>query len=98
MAEPSGSATLDINIQMAVQTASNYLKSLEPFIGDEIKDVRLEEVELSEDEQFWFITLGFNRPVDSAFAVIQNQTQREYKTFKIDTTTGKVKAMTIRTV
>jgi len=76
VAQPNGSATPSVNVQLAVQTASNYLQSLEPFIGNEITDVRLEEVELSEDEQFWLITLGFDRPIDSAFAVIQNQRQR----------------------
>lgn len=48
------------------------------------------------DERFWFVTLGFDRPVDKALVPLQ--THRDYKEFKVDAVTGEVKAMKIRTV
>lgn len=97
MAEPNGSATPTVNVQVAARNATNYLQNLAPHIGSQITDVRLEEIELSEDEKFWFITLGFNRPINDPFTgILQPQTQRDYKQFKIDAETGKVKAMKIR--
>lgn len=98
MVEADISATQSINIQVATQNATSYLHSLEPYIGGQITDVRLEEVELSEDDKFWFVTLGFDRPIETPFALVKNQTHREYKQFKIDAATGDVKAMKIRTV
>ena len=46
----------------AALAAQQYFHSL--WIGHKIEDLRVEEVELSEDESFWSITLGFNRPAD----------------------------------
>ncbi len=98
MVEADISTTQPINIQVATQNATSYLHSLEPYIGGQITDVRLEEVELSEDDKFWFVTLGFDRPIETPFALVKNQMHREYKQFKIDAVTGDVKAMKIRTV
>ncbi|MDB9528781.1 hypothetical protein PN498_22505 [Oscillatoria sp. CS-180] len=41
-----------VGIQQATQNATNYLESLRSFMGGQICDIRLEEVELSEDERF----------------------------------------------
>jgi len=98
MSNSNGPDTSTINIQIATQNATDYLQSLKPYIGGQIQDIRLEEVELSEDGKFWFVTLGFDRPVDAPLAILQNQIQREYKQFKIDAVTGEVKAMKIRTI
>ena len=61
-----------------------------------IKDsLTLEEVELSEDEKHWLITLGFQEyrgltPFDQA--------SQKYKLFTVDATTGQVRAMKMRLV
>lgn len=86
-----------LNIQMATQAAQAKLKELQEFMGGEISDVRLEEVELSEDDQLWRITLSFNRPADQQNQLMLTQKmQRDYKLFEINAETGAVKAMKIR--
>jgi hypothetical protein len=86
---------MKIDVRSAVYTAQNYIQSIE--------DLRLEEVELSDDKQFWFVTLGYNRPVDKsqnllAELVPSSKFERDYKIFKIDAETGDVKAMKIREI
>ncbi|OCR00587.1 hypothetical protein BCD67_11440 [Oscillatoriales cyanobacterium USR001] len=90
-----------INVQNAVITAQNYLFSLPDMTGLVREDLRLEEVELSDDKKYWFITLGFSRPVDKsknplADLVAVSSYERVYKVFKINAETGEVQSMKIR--
>jgi hypothetical protein len=86
-----------LSVSSAANAAANHLKSLsnQGLMGEAISDIRLEEVELSEDETRWLVTLGFSRPADNQF--VSTMVQREYKLFEIDAITGKVKSMKIRT-
>lgn len=94
------------NVRDAVIAAKNYFQSLKDMINNRIEDLRLEEVELSEDQKFWFVTLGFERPVvqkkNSLSELLptplpaSSQYEREYKIFKIDSETGEVQSMKIR--
>ncbi|OCR01902.1 hypothetical protein BCD67_05305 [Oscillatoriales cyanobacterium USR001] len=92
--------SLNIDVRAAVSAAENYLTSLQDKIGLTIQDLRLEEVELSEDKTYWLITIGFNRLTDTANNPLGLPTiphhEREYKIFKIDAETGEVKSMKIR--
>ena len=97
-----------IDVKEAVKIATEYLKRL--YEPAQLHDILLEEVELSDDEKYWYVTLGFSRPVASTNPLqaltetflktqsILNQTeyQREYKVFQIDTATGQVRSMKIR--
>ena len=90
-----------IDVQKAVITAQNYLFSLPDTTGLVREDMRLEEVELSDDKKYWFITLGFSRPVDKsknplADLVAVSSYERVYKVFKINAETGEVQSMKIR--
>ncbi len=49
-----------IHLKAAVNAAHSYLISIQDLIGEQLKNLRLEEVELSEDKKFWLITLGFD--------------------------------------
>lgn len=93
-----------IGVKEAVLAAQKYIRQAYPegLIG-----LRLEEVEMSDDERYWYITLGFSRidepvPLDAISSIdamiAGRQTVREYKVFKIDAKTGKVLSMKIRTV
>jgi len=74
--------------------------------GEETFDnVRLEEVELSEDEKYWMITLGYDvfyrtGEVQNVFLrdVDLQGRKREYKLFQINADTGNVESMKIRVV
>ena len=90
-----------INVQEAVQLALKYCGQL----FGEVEGLRLEEVELSEDEKHWFITVGFNEPMPkaapgtwaAALADLGPGTVgRQYKVVNLDAQTGKIRAVKIR--
>ncbi|MGC1309313.1 MAG: hypothetical protein WA885_18995 [Phormidesmis sp.] len=68
-------------------------------------NVRLEEVELSEDEKYWMITLGYDvfyEPYEVQNVFLTNPDfkarKREYKLFQVNADSGNVESMKIRTV
>ncbi len=61
-----------VDVRSAVVAAREYFNSLQDMIGDYIEDLRLEEAEISEDKEHWFITLGFIRPVDKTSNPLAN--------------------------
>ncbi|NUM53005.1 MAG: hypothetical protein HUU46_05120 [Candidatus Hydrogenedentes bacterium] len=85
-----------IEVKEAVKIASAYLHEL--LDSDGIADIMLEEVELSEDEQEWHVTLGFHpRWSDKGpFDTFTGKRIRIYKTFTVDRKNGKISAMKIR--
>ncbi|KQT52817.1 MULTISPECIES: hypothetical protein [unclassified Aureimonas] len=46
----------------AVSSAKRGIAEL--FVGESIQNLGLEEIEYSDDERVWHITLGFSRPWD----------------------------------
>ena len=92
-----------IDVKQAVAAAIQSARTL--YEDTELVGLDLEEVELSEDERYWYITLGFYAPDSSppgpfAFLKDQNQTRydRKYKQFKVDAHTGDVRSMKMRLV
>ena len=83
-----------LDVKEAAHRASEYFGTL--FPQDLASQARLEEVELSDDGQYWLITLGY--PVDNAGLLFSMAKPREYKQFKIEAATGKVVSMKIRNV
>lgn len=79
-----------IGVKEAVHVASQYLVSL---FDTAPSDVQLEEVELSEDEKYWYITLSFRQ--GPLAAILPGKT---YKLFKINADTGQMQSMKIREV
>ena len=66
-------------------------------------NVGLEEIEQSEDGKWWLITLGYDQQrklsgIQAALADAATRTERHYKTFKVEASTGRVVAMKIREV
>lgn len=91
-----------IDIKQAVSIAIEFMKSL--YDKSEILDLRLEEVELSDDAQYWLITLGFLRPspakhpFEAIAALGQPSYVRVYKVIKVNADTGDTMSMKIRSV
>ena len=98
-------ATNMINVQEAVRLALEYCA---PLFG-EVERLRLEEVELSEDEKHWLITIGFDDPalsatkkVPSTWSVLGLEPretridERQYKVVNLDAQTGNVRSVKIR--
>ena len=91
-----------VSVNDAVKTATNHLYAWLPGV----EDVLLEEVELSDDDRYWLVTLScFQylpnelRPAGitpSPTYLLKAGKQRAYKVFKIDRQTGEVRSMKIR--
>jgi hypothetical protein len=91
-----------IDVKEAVKIALDYLGKLYDV---QLQDILLEEVELSHDEKFWYVTMGFSRPILSPIDPFRSgvsgimppqKYQREYKVFQIDSATGQVRSMKMR--
>jgi hypothetical protein len=92
-----------ISIKQAVTAAYDYLAELSDLIKTDLADLRLEEIELSEDQQFWLVTLGYDRALKNNLLPAlglpeRTQYQREYKLLKVNAETGEVEALKIREV
>ena len=93
-----------IDVRKAVLAAQDYFNSVQDLMSQngplDIQDLRLEEVEISEDKKYWFITFGYNLATpEPKYALISSGNRdRNYKIFKINSETGEVEAMKIREV
>jgi hypothetical protein len=92
-----------IDVKQAVANAVKFLTDM--FAGEPIMDVRLEEVELSEDGQYWYITLSMLRKpgesgrIPSVAESLQSfigRMDREYKVLAVRAQDGQVQSMKIR--
>ena len=91
-----------LDVKEAVQSAVTNLKQL--YDGQTFSDLLLEEVERTEEDRYWNITLGFSIPetgsltaMHGVFATLSGKgLKRVYKRFKIDAENGSMKSMTIR--
>jgi hypothetical protein len=94
-----------IDVKKAVEVAIEYIEDL--YSSEDVADIALEEVELSEDERYWLITIGITRTyskplekvtVSPVFIPLSKTytTNRDYKTIKIDANTGEAKSLKIR--
>ena len=90
-----------VDVKEAVAKAMDSLKEL--YQIDQFKDVLLEEVDLSEDNKSWYVTIGFTRGQESTsggpMATLIGQSsefKREYKVFQIDSQTGDLRSMRSR--
>lgn len=84
-----------VDVKTAVRAAVKYFQDLQEVfaIGSPpYRDLRLEEVELSEDEATWLVTLSFGVPEDA----IGMKLHREYKIFVVDAKSAAVRSMKIR--
>ncbi len=91
-----------IDVKEAIASAKHAVSSF--YEAENLVDLRLEEVELSDDERIWQITLGFYvlniNPTQSPLAIAivggSKKYVREYKVFRIDAESGEFRSMKIR--
>ena len=89
-----------IDVKEATRIAIETAKKI--FEGEKLLDLALEEVELTEDDRYWLITLGFSTETIAPVGMnvfgspITPEYTRKYKLFKIDTKTGEVYSIKIR--
>ena len=82
-----------IDVQQAVTEAIKYLQSLPVSRPGPPQNVALEEVELTDDERHWLITLSYRDRVRGASSILGPP---KYKIFKVNTANGRVQSMKIR--
>lgn len=94
-----------LDAKSAVESARSYILSIQDALNNPLNNLRLEEIELSEDKKFWLITLGYDNPDKpkdiSNMSLIAPQfarLAREYKIFQIGADDGNVSSMKIRQV
>lgn len=91
-----------LTVKEAVQAAETWVRDLYP--KKDLQHLRLEEVELSDDDRFWYITLGWaepavkESPLAAAFRNEMHVLPRVYKKLEVNAETGAVKSMKIRKV
>ena len=95
---------MKIDVKQAVRTATAFVRDIYAEQVQPVNNLRLEEVELSDDGRLWLVTLGFDRPIEQATGAYADisaalafpQTVRDYKIIKVDADTGNVQSMIIR--
>jgi len=90
-----------IDRQIAIDNSVKYAEST----YNELDRLNLEEIEISDDEKFWLITLGWDVPkktskfllasTDPSTIPLGRPIERVYKTFYVDSKNGDVKKMKI---
>lgn len=87
-----------IDVKQAVKSAETYAREL--YDKQDLRHLRLEEVELSDDGRQWKITLGWVEPAVAKPGLMINgavqKLPRVYKLFEVDAETGAVSSMKIR--
>lgn len=97
-----------IDLRKAVKNVQDYIVEFNDILENNLEGVMVEETELSEDEKYWLITVGFNRQIDPREQNLSPLTggilstvgkpasmRRDYKIFKVDSSTGEVVSMKI---
>ncbi len=86
-----------VDVKQAVSKAIESAQNL--YEGSAIRDLLLEEVELSEDGKHWLVTIAFSRQ-DTAKSTTSASSsanyERAYKMIKLRADTGDVVSMKIR--
>jgi len=87
-----------INAKDAVRIALEYVQAM--YKPEDIPQLTLEEVELSDKADFWFVTVSFLPPAAKSpiEAMTGSRGAQAYKVLKIDAETSLVHSMKMRTV
>lgn len=87
-----------LDVKSATNSAITFLHTI--YKPNNFQDIMLEEVELSDDERYWYITIGFSKKTTPtglhALKGLVVSYERVFKIFRVDTKTGEVKSMKIR--
>jgi hypothetical protein len=103
MAQSTAESKQIIDVRQAARIARDYIQYL--FADEGISGIQLEEVALSDDEQYWYVTIGFDTTRvahDSEYGPLDiisgNRPKyiRDYKVVVVRTSDGKVDSVKIR--
>jgi hypothetical protein len=85
-----------VDVHQAVKAAMVFFQ--ESFSVMPLRNVQLEEVDMTEDGKLWLITLGYDDPAVSQIptpveVLMRPRPLRKFKVVHVDTTTGSVSAI-----
>ena len=83
-----------IDVKEATSKAIEYLASFFP----DAERVQLEEVELTDDKAYWYITLSYEGVSNSVASSLLVGKSVRHKIFKLEANTGEVISMKIRDI
>ena len=83
-----------IDVTKATEKARSHLVTFFP----EAEKVQLEEVELTDDKTYWYITLSYEGVSNSVASSLLVGKSVRYKIFKLDAESGEVLSMKIRDI
>jgi hypothetical protein len=83
-----------VSIHDAVKAVLGFAQEL--YGLQDVKRLTLEEVEPTEDERFWMVTLGVPATLQPVEVIARRASSERYKVFKVDADTGEVLSMKIR--
>ena len=83
--------TKELSPKDIVMKAFGYLSEIAS--GQKISEVRIEELELTDESRFWNVVLSYDAIGEFPF-----EKKREYKEFKIDAKSGDVIYMKIKKI
>lgn len=81
-----------IDVKEATSKAVDYLKTFFP----DAEKVQLEELELTSDKAYWYITLSYEGVSNSVASSLLVGKSVRYKIFKLEADTGQVISMKIK--
>ncbi len=93
MATASNTPTIDV--KTAVRVATSYFDQL---IQRHYSELAVEEVEKTDDDRFWLVTIGYNVMSSDRGGLVSFQSApvREYKIIKVDSQSGDAVSMKVR--
>ncbi len=84
-----------ISVKKAVEAATSFAKYINE--EEELEALRVEEVELSDDDKIWLVKLGWNDPKildtktpSAQLTDLSGQVPRIFKIFYVDADSGEV--------
>ena len=83
-----------MEVKDVAENAAAYLKKFFP----KAERIQLEEIEISDDDKFWNITLSYDDQPTEPGGFIFGGISRFYKIFKVDAKDGSVRSMKIRNI
>ena len=86
-----------IEVKEAVKIATDFVNNV--LSEEKFDRITLEEVELSEDSSYWYVTIGLGKIVtEGPFEALAGRSKLsvKYRIFKIEIKTGRVVSMKMR--
>ncbi|MFN9620975.1 MAG: hypothetical protein ACK55X_14825 [Synechococcaceae cyanobacterium] len=90
-------ATTRIGVKQAVASAMDFVRDM--YDGQSLRDLLLEEVEMTQADNQWLVTIGFSLAGEESASILSPATRkpaRHYKVIAVDALSGHPLSMKMR--